>query len=211
LPLPNIFKVGFYYPTLQSESQGRGFDNHERISRMADSSNGSPTMITRNSNRNSRRGVAAVEAAIVMPVLIITMFGVWEVGRLIQVNQVVVNSAREGARLAAGAYVNGTPVTVAMVQQAVRDYMRASGLPAAAYNGATITLTCLASPTWVNPSDALPLDRFTVQVSIPTGAAFNSMLWSLVYRLSAVNQMSVTVNWVSCTDAKIAVSSVLPY
>ena len=133
------------------------------------------------------------------------------VGRIIQVNQIVVNSAREGARLAAGAYVNGTPVTSPMVTQAVRDYMQASGLPAAAYNGATITLTCLASPTWVNPSDALPLDRFQVTVTIPTGAAFNSMLWSLVYRLSSVNQMSVTVNWVSCTDAKIAISTVLPY
>ena len=168
-------------------------------------------MIKRASNRNSRRGIVATEAAIVMPFLIITMFGVWEVGRIIQVNQIVVNSAREGARLAAGAYVNGTPVTSPMVTQAVRDYMQASGLPAAAYNGATITLTCLASPTWVNPSDALPLDRFQVTVTIPTGAAFNSMLWSLVYRLSSVNQMSVTVNWVSCTDAKIAISTVLPY
>ena len=168
-------------------------------------------MIKPATNKNSRRGIVATEAAVVMPFLIITMFGMWEVGRLIQVNQVVVNSAREGARLAAGAYVNGTPVTNAMVQQAVRDYMRASGLPAAAYNGATITLTCLASPSWVNPSDALPLDRFTVQVTIPTGAAFNSMLWSLVTRLSSVNQMSVTVSWVSCTDAKIAVSTQLPY
>lgn len=168
-------------------------------------------MIKRTPNRISRRGIVATEAAIVMPFLIITMFGVWEVGRLIQVNQIVVNSAREGARLAAGAYVNGTPVTSPMVTQAVRDYMQASGLPAAAYNGATITLTCLASPTWVNPSDALPLDRFQVTVTIPTGAAFNSMSWSLVTRITPVNQMSVTVNWVSCTDAKIAISSQLPY
>ena len=58
-----------------------------------------------------RRGVVAVEAAVVLPVLIIVMFGMWEVGRLIQVNQIVTNAAREGARLAAGGYVNGTPVT----------------------------------------------------------------------------------------------------
>ena len=126
-------------------------------------------MIKPATNKNSRRGIVAVEAAVVLPFLIIMMFGMWEVGRLIQVNQIVINSAREGARLAAGGYVNGTPVTSAMVQQAVRDYMSRSGLPAAAFSGATITLTCLASPTWVNPSDALPLDRFTVQVTIPTG------------------------------------------
>jgi len=158
-----------------------------------------------------RRGVVAVEAAIVLPFLILTMFGVWEVGRLIQVRQVVCNAAREGARLAAGAYVNGTPVTNAMVQQAVRDYMRASGLPAAAYNGAQITLTCLASPPWVNPSDAFPLDQFTVRVDIPVGAAFDSMAWSLVTRITSVRQMSITVNWASCTDVKIAVSAQLPY
>jgi hypothetical protein len=162
-------------------------------------------------NTSRRRGVVAVEAAITLPFLVIVMFGVWEVGRLIQVNQIVANAAREGARLAAGAYVNGTPVTDPMVKQAVRDYMRASGLPAAAYNGAQITLTCLASPMWVNPSDALPLDRFQITVVIPSGAAFDSMAWSLVTRLSSVNQMSVTVSWASCTDAKIAVSTQLPY
>ena len=82
--------------------------------------------------RQRRRGVVAVEAAVTLPVLIIVMFGMWEVGRLIQVNQVVNNAAREGARLAAGGYVDGTPVTVTMVQQAVRDYLSASGLPTAA-------------------------------------------------------------------------------
>src|SRR5262245_37351928 len=97
-------------------------------------------MIKRTRNSNRRRGVVAVEAAITLPFLVILMFGVWEVGRLIQVNQIMVDSAREGARLAAGAYVNGTPVTQAMVKQAIRDYMQAGGLPAAAYNGATINL-----------------------------------------------------------------------
>ena len=33
----------------------------------------------------ARRGAVAVEAAIVMPLLIVMMFGIWEVGRLIQV------------------------------------------------------------------------------------------------------------------------------
>lgn len=168
-------------------------------------------MIQQARKTRRRRGVVAVEAAITLPFLVLTMFGVWEVGRMIQTNQIVANAAREGARLAAGAYVNGTPVTNAMVQQAIRDYMRASGLPAAAYNGATITLTCLATPLWTDPSDALPLDPFRIQVAIPAGAAFNSMLWSLTTKITPVNSMTVTVNWLSCTDAKIAVSSTLPF
>jgi hypothetical protein len=171
----------------------------------------SSSMIHRVHKTRRRRGVVAVEAAITLPFLILTMFGVWEVGRMIQVNQTVANAAREGARLAAGAYVNGTPVTDAMVKQAIRDYMRASGLPAAAYNGAQITMTCLATPLWVDPSDALPLDPFRIQVVIPAGAAFDSMLWSLTTKITPVNQMSVTVNWLSCADAKIAVSSALPF
>ena len=168
-------------------------------------------MIKRSTNQHSRRGIVATEAAVVHAVF--DHLDVRHVGSgspdpgESDRRQLRARGRPAGRRR----YVNGTPVTSAMVQQAVRDYMRASGLPAAAYNGATITLTCLASPNWVNPSDALPLDRFTVQVTIPTGAAFNSMLWSLVTRLTSVNQMSVTVAWVSCTDAKIAVSTQLPY
>lgn len=168
----------------------------------------------RTAQTQKRRGVVAVEAAIVLPVLIIVMFGTWEVGRLIQVNQIVTNAAREGARFAAGGYVNGTPITSSMVQQAVRDYIKASdpsGRLTAAANGATVALVCNASPTWVNPSDALPLDRFQLQVTIPAGAAFNSMAWSLATRFTGVSTMSVTVNWMSLNDLKISVDAQLPY
>ena len=47
---------------------------------------------------NSRRGIAAVEAAFIMPFLILLMLGVWEVGRLFDAAQVVANACREGAR-----------------------------------------------------------------------------------------------------------------
>jgi Flp pilus assembly protein TadG len=160
---------------------------------------------------NRRRGVAAVEAAVTLPLLLTLMLGVWEVGRLIQVNQIVVNAAREGARLAGGGYVNGTPVTTLMVQQAVRDYMTASGLPSAAVSGAQVNLVCLASPTWSDPSQALPLDKFQVNVVIPPGAAFNSLRWNLLNQITPVTQMSVTVNWESLNNSKIVVSTSLPY
>lgn len=49
-----------------------------------------------------RSGAAAVEMAVVMNlVLVPLLLGVWEVGRLVHVQQVVVNATREGARLAA--------------------------------------------------------------------------------------------------------------
>jgi Flp pilus assembly protein TadG len=156
-----------------------------------------------------RRAMVAVEAAFVLPVLLVLMLGVWEVGRLIQVDQIIVNSAREGARLAAGGYVNGTPVTVAMVQQAVKDYMTSAGLPAAAVSGAQVNLVCQASPSWTDPSAALPLDKFQINVVIPAGAAFNSLRWTPA-KVTSVTQMSVTVNWESLNNSKIVVSATLP-
>ena len=152
----------------------------------------------------------AVEAALCLPLLIILMFGMWEVGRMIQVNQILVNAAREGARYAAGGYDNGTPITSAMVIQAVRDYMTASGLPATAVSGATITLTCQATPSWTNPSDALPLDQYRVTLTIPTGTAFNSLRWNLFQRLTNLTSLSVQVNWRSLINSKIVVDSTLP-
>ncbi|MEX0978656.1 MAG: TadE/TadG family type IV pilus assembly protein [Pirellulales bacterium] len=138
------------------------------------------------------------------------MLGIWEVGRMIQVQQILANSAREGARLAAGGYVNSTPVTKTMVQQAVRDYLQASGLPSAAVSGAQIDLTCLVSPPWVDPSDALPLDKFQVTVKIPAGAPFDSLRWSFVTRLTSKTEMEAIVDWVSLNNVEITVDTQLP-
>ena len=159
----------------------------------------------------ARRGAVAVEAAIVMPLLIIMMFGIWEVGRLIQVQQVITNAAREGARVASGGYVDGTPVTVAYVQSTVRNYMTASGLPTAAATGATITLTNTSANTWTDPVNAQPLDSFRVTVLIPSGTAFNSLPWSTVYHLTGVNSLQAIVNWRSANDTLINIDSSLPY
>ena len=57
----------------------------------------------------SRGAAAAVEFALVLPVLVTLMVGLWEVGRIIQVQQVLSNAAREGARVAAqGQTINST-------------------------------------------------------------------------------------------------------
>jgi Flp pilus assembly protein TadG len=157
-----------------------------------------------------RRGVVAVEAAIVLPLLLIMMLGLWEVGRIIQVQQILVNSAREGARMAAGGYVDSTPVTETMVHQAVRDYLQAAGLPAAAVSGAQVELDCLESPAWTDPADALPLDKFQVTVRLPAGAAFESTRWSFVAKITPTSQMEAVVDWVSLNNEKITVDTQLP-
>ncbi len=157
-----------------------------------------------------RRGAVAVEAGAVLPFLLIMMLGTWEVGRMVQVNQILVNAAREGARLAAAGYVNSVPVTAPQVQQAVRDYMTSAGLPSAAVSGAQISLNCLSVPSWTDPYNALPNDRFQVQLTIPSGAVFDSLRWNLFTKITSLNQLSVNVNWQSINNTQVTVLTTLP-
>jgi Flp pilus assembly protein TadG len=161
--------------------------------------------------KKHRRGSAVAEAAFVMPIMLTLMLGVWEVGRMIQISQILENAAREGARVAAGGYVNGTAVTLSTVQTEVQNYLTAAGLPSTAATGAQTSLTCLASPVWTDPYQALPLDAFTVTVTIPSGAPFNSLRWNLLNKITNVSQLSTTVYWQSANNSQVTVSTTLPY
>jgi Flp pilus assembly protein TadG len=59
-----------------------------------------------------RRGVAAVEFAIVAPVFFLLVIGIIEIGRAMMVQQVLINASRVGARRA---------VTLSSSEQAVTD------------------------------------------------------------------------------------------
>ena len=157
-----------------------------------------------------RCGSAAVEAAICMPFIVAMMLAMWETGRMAQMSRIVKDAAREGARMAAGGSNNGTAVTVASVQTAVQNFLTASGLPSAAVTGATITVTNLSADTWTDPGYALPLDEFSVTVTIPPGAAFNS-LQLIGTSLTGVTQLQESVTWLSANDTQLTVSTTLPY
>jgi Flp pilus assembly protein TadG len=110
----------------------------------------------------TRRGVAALELAIVFLFLLIPLlFGVWEVGRLIQVQQIVSNSAREGARLAAQGYtinINGAPTQIMTstgspnVHDFVYDYLIAAGFTNLSSSDVTVTFQFLAPRSDGNPA-----------------------------------------------------------
>jgi len=157
-----------------------------------------------------RRGVVAVEAAVVMPVIVALMLGMWEVGRLAEMSRILKDAAREGARVAAGGTNNGTSVTVANVQAAARNFLTAAGLPTAAINGATISVTNLSSNSWTDPGNALPLDHFRVTVTIPPGAAYSS-LQLIGTSLTGITQLQESVDWLSANDTQVTVSTTLPY
>jgi Flp pilus assembly protein TadG len=160
--------------------------------------------------KRDRRGIATVEAAVCMPLIVALMMGMWEVGRIAQMSRTLNDAAREGARVAAGGTNNGTSVTVANVQTAVQNYLTAAGVPSTAVNAAVVTVTNLSSDSWTDPGNAQPLDQFSVTVSIPAGAAFNSLLFFST-SLSGVTQLQATVQWLSANDTKVTVNTTLPY
>jgi Flp pilus assembly protein TadG len=85
---------------------------------------------TRTRHRLARRrdGRTAVEAAIVINVVVILLLGVFEYGRLIMMKQLADNAAREGARQAV---VNTDPssgVTTATIQATVTNFLAGQSL-----------------------------------------------------------------------------------
>jgi Flp pilus assembly protein TadG len=74
--------------------------------------------------RCSERGVALVEAAVTIPLLLLVAVAIFEFGRAYQTWQVLTNAAREGARVAV---LSGTSDEI--VRARVREYMQGGQLP----------------------------------------------------------------------------------
>jgi Flp pilus assembly protein TadG len=86
--------------------------------------------------RRNRRGASAVEFALVAPVLFLLVFGIIEFGRMIMVQQVVINASREGARAAIieGVTAPEDPAAVeerarATAQDLVYSYLEGAAIP----------------------------------------------------------------------------------
>jgi Flp pilus assembly protein TadG len=73
----------------------------------------------------SEKGAALIEAAVTVPIILLISVGIFEFGRAYQTQQVLVNAAREGARLAV---IDGS--TDAEVRARVNAYLTGGGLTA---------------------------------------------------------------------------------
>jgi Flp pilus assembly protein TadG len=62
------------------------------------------------SSRSNRRGASAIEAALVLPVVVLFLFGILEYGRYLMFLQVFTNAAREGVHYA---LAHTDPITIA--------------------------------------------------------------------------------------------------
>lgn len=84
-------------------------------------------------SKRNQRGAALVEAAIIIPILLLIAVGIFEFGRAYQTWQVLTNAAREGARISV------TPSgTVDNVTAAVKAYMQNGALEN--FDTATVTV-----------------------------------------------------------------------
>jgi Flp pilus assembly protein TadG len=107
--------------------------------------------------RGRRSAAAAVEFAVVSPLLFLVLLGIIECGRMIMVQQSLTTAAREGARIA---IVDGTSVSAAV--KVVNSFLAASGV-----SGSEVTVTP-GDPSQVTHGEAV-----TVSVSIP----FRNVSW----------------------------------
>jgi Flp pilus assembly protein TadG len=133
-----------------------------------------------------RGGAAAVESCVIMLVVCPLMIGLWEMGRVVQVEQIISNAAREGARMAAqGNTINSTgaptqihttiapPNTgqIPNVKAAVMQYLSGAGLTRLTWADVDVAFTFLNSPTGAvagatEPYQGVKGQRFSVRVTI---------------------------------------------
>ena len=163
--------------------------------------------------------MAAAEFAVIFPAILFPLLvGVWEVGRLIQVQQVVSNAAREGARLAAQGYTinsSGSPTQIMTsagspnVADTVYDYLVAAGFTNLQRSDVTVTFTYLAPRTdgqpATEPYQGQKGQPFAVNVSIP---------WAKVrwVNLGVLNPATVDarLTWQMVVDDPFTVNDTIP-
>jgi Flp pilus assembly protein TadG len=140
------------------------------------------------SRATQRQAVAAVEFALLLPLLLTFLLGVWEVGRVVQINQILSNAAREGARKASTG-VN----TYADVNTTVSNYLQNAGVPDLSnlqVQVANLTQNN-AGPNY-DPSQANQLDQLQVTVSLP----FSNVRWTTLSLITNSNtQLNAQATW----------------
>jgi len=180
--------------------------------------------------RARRQGVAAVEFALCLPVIVLIMMGIWEVGRIVQVSEVLWNAAREAGRDASVGQDNLQAVatnTLTYLQSALPATFNPSHsttlkspvvtLPANTYgytcwdNTAnqelfTITFTDVTQPSVTDPTTMSKLDQFQIGLQVP----YTTIRWNTLAQITGVSRISIAVNWVCMQDSPFSITNSLP-
>jgi hypothetical protein len=173
----------------------------------------------RRSHPARRRGVAAIEFGFVTMMFVVPfIIAIWEVGRLIHVQQVVANSAREGARLAAQGFTikpDGSSVQIRKdtgspnVKDVVYDYLRASGFTTLQPTDVTVEFDFIPAAGFndglTEPYQGVKGQPFTVRVSVP----WEKLRW-INMGIIRPTEVTFTVTWRMMIDDAFTINETLP-
>ncbi len=145
-------------------------------------------MIHPRHRRYGRRAVAAVEFAAVLPLILTLLLGIWEVGRLIEIQQLLHNATREAGRQASTGQLSSD-----QVKQVVLDTLGSEGLPT---GNVVVTVKDLTTPS-ADVSSANYLDQIQITATIP----YSDVNFSLISLVTTPGQLITSqVMWVSMVD-----------
>ena len=132
-----------------------------------------------------RGGTACVEFALILPILLSFVLGILEVGRFIEVRQILMGAAREGARQASTGMM-----TDAQVINVVTGYVQAASLPV---NNLVVTVEDLTNPG-TDVSQATTLDNLLVKAQLP----YSNVRWSTTsFFMASGTNIESTAIWPS--------------
>jgi Flp pilus assembly protein TadG len=177
-----------------------------------------------------RQGVAAVEFALCSPIIVLLLLGLWEVGRIAQVSNVMRNGAREAARDASlgqdnlhtvasnlAAYLQGALPTAFGQGHSTTLQSPSISLPAnttgytcwdntANEELFTLTFTDITNPNVTDPTTMQKLDHYQIGIQVP----YSTVGWTSAAQISGINRISITVDWASMCDAPFQITPNLP-
>ena len=84
-------------------------------------------MIRVHKKLRSESGASAVEFALLLPVLMMILFGIIEFGLALYRQAILTNASREGARL--GIVQSIPPIATGQINTAIDNYLTAAGIP----------------------------------------------------------------------------------
>ncbi len=140
-------------------------------------------MTTRRRNRPTRRGATVVETAAVLSVALLFLFSIFEYGRYLLVENVLINAVRDGCRYALVHCQDAT--CVADTEAVVRQKM--AGLDAQ-----LSSLSITVYPT-ANPSAALNTTNPDDPITVQANGTFRALFPMMPYLPSAFTMKSASV------------------
>jgi Flp pilus assembly protein TadG len=151
--------------------------------------NSKPLPSRRRSDRG--RGQALVEFALVIPIFLLVLSGIFDFGFLLYSRMTVINSAREGAR--AGSVAADSTQIPSLVDQRVRSAATGAGLVSTSPT-MTITTTCVPTKTPTSCSFATEAgnqsgDSVKVTVDYAYTSLFPLLFGSQIHLLSTVQMV----------------------